>query len=327
MADGRADGPGPRPARGMLGRAELWLVGVVLASALGFLAAGAWAGLDRVAALLSAFDARLILTLLALSLVNYALRGARWILFARALGLGVGSGRLGLHYVAGFAATPTPGKAGELLRLWFLRRDHGLSYGRTLGLALMDRIADALILGSIAVAGLGAGGGAPALIPALGLCALAITGLALPRLSLALVTWTYGRIGRGRRLFARLRHLLRRAAPLARPVTLGPALILTAGGWLAEIHAFALVLDRLGHAGPLARAGEVFAIGTIAGAVTLTPGGVGGAEAAMVALLAHDGLNFDAALTATLVIRATTLWFGVGLGWIALPLALRRPRG
>jgi glycosyltransferase 2 family protein len=43
----------------------------------------------------------------------------------------------------------------------------------------------------------------------------------------------------------------------------------------------------------------------------------------MVALLSSLGVDLGTALAATLVIRATTLWFGVALGFVALPLALR----
>jgi hypothetical protein len=47
----------------------------------------------------------------------------------------------------------------------------------------------------------------------------------------------------------------------------------------------------------------------------------------MIALLLALGVDFQTALAATLVIRLTTLWFGVGLGFLALPSALRLARG
>ena len=31
-----------------------------------------------------------------------------------------------LYYIAGFAFTVTPGKVGEVVRLWLLRREYGL---------------------------------------------------------------------------------------------------------------------------------------------------------------------------------------------------------
>ena len=60
-----------------------------------------------------------------------------------------------------------------------------------------------------------------------------------------------------------------------------------------------------------------------AGGLTGAPGGVGGAEAAMVALLALDGVPLDIAVPATLVIRVTTLWFAILIGLAVFPYAER----
>ena len=60
------------------------------------------------------------LALLGLSLLNYALRFLRWHGYLRALGARVGLGRDLLIYVAGFAFTVTPGKAGEAVRSVYL---------------------------------------------------------------------------------------------------------------------------------------------------------------------------------------------------------------
>jgi len=61
------------------------------------------------------------LALLGLSLLNYALRFLRWHGYLLALGARVGIGRDLLIYVAGFAFTVTPGKAGEAVRSLYLR--------------------------------------------------------------------------------------------------------------------------------------------------------------------------------------------------------------
>ncbi len=42
----------------------------------------------------------------------------------------------------------------------------------------------------------------------------------------------------------------------------------------------------------------------------------------MVGLLVAAGVDLNAAIAATAVLRVTTLWFSVGLGFIALPVAL-----
>lgn len=59
---------------------------------------------------------------------------------------------------------------------------------------------------------------------------------------------------------------------------------------------------------PLMVAFSVFMIASAAGAMSLLPGGVGGFEAACVLALRWFGVGLGAALTATLLLRAITLW-------------------
>ena len=61
-----------------------------------------------------------ILSTATLRLLNYALPFLRWHGYLRALGARVGLGRDLLIYVAGFAFTVTPGKAGEVVRSVYL---------------------------------------------------------------------------------------------------------------------------------------------------------------------------------------------------------------
>src|SRR5271155_1630062 len=94
---------------------------LAVAALVGFLALvvalSLYAGLDAVLLHLRALDARLLLAMLGLSLVNYLLRAWRWQHFANGLGLRVPWRRNLLYFVAGFALTATPGKAGEGMRL------------------------------------------------------------------------------------------------------------------------------------------------------------------------------------------------------------------
>ena len=69
----------------------------------------------------------------------------------------------------------------------------------------------------------------------------------------------------------------------------------------------------------LAKAVAIFVFSGLAGGLTGAPGGVGGAEAAMVALLTLEGVPLEASVPATAIIRVTTLWFAIGIGLAGLP--------
>lgn len=57
-------------------------------------------------------------------------------------------------------------------------------------------------------------------------------------------------------------------------------------------------------------------LGSVAGTLTLLPGGIGGFEAGSVALLTLLGISIEAALTATIVFRGLTLWIPLVPGLI-----------
>ncbi len=56
----------------------------------------------------------------------------------------------------------------------------------------------------------------------------------------------------------------------------------------------------------------------LAGAISSLPGGLGGSEATMIALLSLCGVPLPIAISATVLIRLATLWFAVLLGVAAL---------
>jgi len=168
----------------------------------------------------------------------------------------------------------------------------------------------------------------PAWLYVLGVLAVAAMLLFVmrPWLALQAVGLGYRLIGRWPRLFGKVRAAVRRTAELFSARILIVALLLTLVGWLAECFAFLLVLEALGANVGLLGAVLTFTVAMLAGAATLLPGGLGGTEATMVALLALQGVGLDVAIPATAVIRVTTLWFAVALGFVALSPAMTLAR-
>ena len=298
--------------------ALLALVGMGLA---GLASATGWA---EVGAQLARLHLWQIAALLALSLVNYLLRGLRWHVLARRLGLPSGLGQNFRHYLGGFAMSVTPGRVGELVRMRWIRRETGWAVERTVPLVLMDRAGDLAVMALIlALAVSLAAGGMAGAAPVAGLALAAAILATRPRLLGALVTQAYRMLGRLPRLFARARAATRSLARFGHAPTLALALLLGGAGWLAEGFAFHLLLGFMGADVGLWKAIAIFVFATLAGGLTGAPGGLGGAEAAMVALLSLEGVPLEVSVPATAVIRLTTLWFAIGLGLAVFPLAER----
>jgi uncharacterized protein (TIRG00374 family) len=282
-------------------------------------------GGEEFLAYLRRFPPGLLALLLALSLVNYALRAWRWDVYARQRGIRIPFLRQLLYYVAGFALTVTPGKVGELVRLWLIREGEGQPYTRTLPLLFADRLADGLALLLMACIGLATlhAGILSAIVPA-SIFFLGIWWLGTrPRLVMGLAVRLQRRIGRGRAGLRKLRHVTHEVAGLLRSAPFLFGLVLSVLGWMAEAAALWWLLDSLGAPLSLLTVAFIFAVSMLAGAAAMLPGGLGGAEISMVALLVGFGVASEPSLIATALIRLTTLWFGVGLGFLVLPLALR----
>jgi len=98
-------------------------------------------------------------------------------------------------------------------------------------------------------------------------------------------------------------------------------MVLSALGWFAEGVALYLLLFWMGMDVSLATAVVIFNFSTLAGGLTGAPGGLGGAEAAMVVLLTMQGVPMVVSVPATAVIRLTSLWFAIGIGVLTFPLA------
>ncbi len=314
--------------RQRLRRAEFYTVGVAVLFVVAMAVSGIVIGAGDVTARLGLLSAELVAGLLALSLLNYALRAWRWHLFGRRLDIAIPLGRTALVYVAGFAMTPTPGKMGEALRLWLLERIYGFRYARTAAVMIGDRLGDMAAIMGLCLFGAGAftGYGGSILLVAAGGAMLTVL-LARPGLLLGLIGVAHRAVGRWPRLFAAARHSVRHTARLFTPTLAVAALGLGAVGWLAECVGLYWLVNAMGAAISLQGAVFVFAFSLLVGAVSMLPGGLGSTEATMFALLTLADVPADVALAATAVNRAATLWFAVLLGVVVLPSAMRLARG
>lgn len=306
------------------GRLERMVVLSAVAFVLLLVAAGAISGGHGALAAARSVPASIFAAMLGLASFNYFCRALRWLLFSRALGIDVPPALNALFYVAGFAMTTTPGKLGEALRLWLLRRSHGCRYGDTVGLLIADRLWDAIAMSVVLCVSVA--WQAAYLWVSLAAAAI-VAGVTLvclnPSLLLAAVGFAAGAAPGRRRMFATWRRTLRKLRRLARPDIFGIGLILGVAGWFAEGLSLYVLLHALGVPIAAMPCVFIFAFSMIVGAISVLPGGLGSTEATMAGLLALQGVPLPTAILATALVRLTTLWFAVGLGFLALPLAMR----
>jgi uncharacterized protein (TIRG00374 family) len=106
-------------------------------------------GVGRIAAVFASADLKMLLAAPVFIFVIVMLRGARWRVLMRVVGIEYSlwrSAAIGL--IGFFAASVTPAKAGDAIRAVYLQNDTGRPFGETLLTVFIDRLLDlALVLG------------------------------------------------------------------------------------------------------------------------------------------------------------------------------------
>lgn len=315
-----------------LGRALRWAAGLALLFAAQALALTVWQA-EALGAALARLDAATLGAAAGLCLLNYLLRGARWIAWVRADGLSLPAGRGLQLYLAAYAGTATPGNVGEALRGAWLRPQ---APAWSLGVFAAERLADLIAL--LALAALAAPAWAPAL--GAGLHRAAQAALEAPALAAGLVLAVLAALMGARRWARRQapepaggwRAALAQAKGTVaaclrhRPLAwLGASML----AWAAQGVAVALLAAGLGRPLGWVEASGAYAAAMVAGAASALPAGLGSMEASFTALMLAAGWPLAEALTLMLLVRALTLWQALLIGllaWASLPRA-RMPAG
>ena len=269
-----------------------------------------------------------VIAALLLALGNYSIRFVRWELYLRAVGVAAPRRTSLLVFIAGFALSVTPGKLGELVKAVLLREAAWAPAERTATVVVAERATDLLALVILGIVGVAAYGVASSLVIAASLVtAIGIAFLSSRRLAEGAIA-LIGRIPRIGRIAPRLTDAYQHMEGLVRPGPLAWATGLGMLAWLCECIGFALICRGFPGADvPLGLATLIYAVTTVAGALSFLPGGLLVTEASMTLLLVRwaHGLDRPAAVAATIVTRLCTLWFAVVLGLVAF-LVLRREK-
>lgn len=255
---------------------------------------------------------------LGLSMLNYLLRFARWHWYLSDLGHRLPLGHHLLVYLGGFLFTVSPAKAGEAVRGVYLR-EHGVSYTDSFAALFVERLLDFLAYALLATLIVYEH---PEYRVFLALAFVLVFALLIacghPGLPRGLDRLAASGSSLLARLFGLGAGLLRASRQMLRPRLLVPGLAIGLLAWGAEGIGFHLICRGLQLNVPPATATSIYAIAGLAGAaVFFMPGGIGGMEAVMTALLVTLGAPLPLALVATLLCRLATLWFAVLVGFFA----------
>lgn len=271
---------------------------------------------------------------LVLAFTNYLLRFAKWEFYLRRLKIGASAPGEPFRplpfvesfsvFLSGFVMSITPGKAGEVFKSVLLASARGVPIATSAPIVVADRLTDLLSL--IALVGVGS-----AMFPGYGWIALTAAAMVagvlffvvFEAVALKMID-TVGGFGVGARLAPKLREAYTALRTVTTPGALVWATVISVVAWGMECTALLLILHGLHEPVAPSLAFFAYATATIAGAIAMLPGGLGGTEAVMRQMLISIGhVSVAGAAVATLVVRLATLWFAVLVGFIGLAVFRR----
>ncbi len=282
--------------------------------------------LHAVGASFASFQWHYIPAILILTSLNYLLRWFKWEYYLRSLrmGDGVSYSDSGLIFTAGMIMAVTPGKIGEVFKSYLLKRVNRTPVSASAPIVLVERLTDGLAM--LLLMALGLTLYPPARPAFFVLLAASLIGILLVQhrpLCESILRWyATSSLPLRDKVAPKLMTLYVSTTHLLGWRILLVSTIISFVSWGCECVAFYYVLAGLGVEGTpllLLQATFIFAASTLLGLVSFLPGGLGASEASSAGLLiAMVGVSSGIATTATIIIRFCTLWFGVGLGVLAL---------
>jgi uncharacterized protein (TIRG00374 family) len=263
---------------------------------------------------------------LGLAFVNYLLRFFRWQYYLGLLKIrDVPWTESFLTFFSGFVLTVTPGKVGEVFKSLILFQLRAVPIQKSAPIVIAERVTDLIgVITMIAIGSLSFPGGV-IWASAGGILVVLILGfIAAPTFSERMITAILprlpGGLGRvGAKIAPKLVEALEQLRELTTPARLIFPTLLSIVAWSSEGVALWVILRGFGEAAPMAITVFLYATATLAGALIPVPGGLGITEGLLteqMESLAHVAPGISAA--AMLLCRLATLWFAVGLGFMAL---------
>lgn len=278
------------------------------------------------------FNFFLVVPILLLTLINYFFRFLRWHYFLSVIKI---SNKIHwkesmLIFLSGLSMTVTPGRAGEIIKAYLLKRILKNHFSETIPVIVIERATDGM-----AAVFLMAGGliihkyGIPIFFISMFVSVTFVFILQQRNLCLAILKFLE-RIKFLAPFMRALERFYETSFVLVRWKNIGIAVFLGIIAWGAESVGLFLVLKGLGietNLRVLFTTFFIFCFSGIVGFATLLPGGLGVSEGTTTGLLMLlVSLQRSTAVAATLLIRTMTLWFGVAIGMTALFNVIRNQK-
>lgn len=289
-----------------------------------YLALTFYANFNQVVAAFVKFNWVWFPILLLLPLMNYIMRFFKWDFYLRILNINLSKIDSFSIFMSGLVMSFTPGKMGELMKSYLVKQIKGESISKTAPIIMVERITDFISLVLIAVIGSYTFNYGRVIVVGTGIFFLIITLVISSRtLSLRIIK-ALEHISFLKKQIEKIENAYETAYFLLKPKPLFYMIIVSLFAWFFEGFAYYLVLLNFGYDFGINWAIFIYSFATIAGSITMLPGGLGVTDGSLTYLVMRKGIPLNVAVSSTFIIRVVTLWFAILIGALSVSLYQKR---
>ena len=226
--------------------------------------------------------------------------------------------------MSGLSMTVTPGRVGEFLKSYLVKEFTGVPMSVTSPLIIIERLTDAMSMTVLASIGaLKYKYGLVVLAVSVALFAVFIVSIR-SRAVAGFIIRILKKLPLIRKLGKQIDAFYESSYELLTVRSIIFSVILGAVSWSFE--GIVIYLTMYGFGTPISVLSSIFTISfaSLAGALSMLPGGLFVAEGSIMGLLIMMGVSREIASAATMITRFATLWLGVAIGIIGLISVQRR---
>jgi len=273
---------------------------------------GIYADVGKLISIMEIFRLDLFMLLLILTTISYLVRFIKWDYFLKRVGVRLNIRDNLFVFLSGFSMVMTPAKVGEVWKCWLIKDINGEKLNKTVPVVIIDRITDVLGLIILAMVGiLYYTDGMYIILILLLLFTGFLISVRSKTISGKIIKLLENRMGK---YAENIKIMHETFETLMKPGGLIRMSFLSAFAWFFECLVMYLIILGFGQSIKITLATFIFSFASLAGAVSMVPGGLGVAEGTISGMLQYFGMAAPVSVAITIFVRAVTLWYGAIVG-------------
>lgn len=284
-----------------------------------------YANLGDLLSALAKFNWLFIPVMIILVTIAYFIRFIKWNLFLKNVDVHLPLKENLFVFFSGLSMTITPAKAGEIWKGWLIKDINGEKLSKTVPVIIVDRVTDLLGLIILSLSGIiYYKSGIYILLILVILFAVFIVAIKSENISNRLISLLEKRASKYSQDIKLMHQSFKKSMEVKYLIGMSAISVLA---WFMECLALFFVIYGFGQSLGIVLSTFIYSFASLAGAVSMIPGGLGVAEATLSGILVFFGLSSSVAIGIALIIRLGTLWYGAILGFLVYILGKSRVMG